>query len=350
LEIKDGVRYWRVPLRHTEGNARGHYLLEYALFFLAATALLSVLQPCRRYRLVQVNSLPDVLVFAAIVPRWLGAPVLLDLQECMPEFLATKFGLPARHPAVRALEFLEQLSIRFAHHVITPTELMRRTFINRGADARKITVVVDGSDETIFTIPDDWQEPAGGPKTFTLVSHGTVEEHYGLDTVIRAVKHLRVEIPGLRLKVYGTGSFLPILRRLSSDLEVDDIVAFSNGFVPMPELVRGIAAADIGVIALKRDPFRDVALPGKIFDFVLMNKPVISSRTRSVEEIFGSDCVELFESGDEYDLARAIRTLFGDPHRRNQMVRLAQARSAPLQWSQQRRIYRGVLDQLIAKS
>jgi hypothetical protein len=43
----------------------------------------------RRYRLVQVHSLPDVLVFAAAVPRLLGARLLLDLQECMPEFFAT---------------------------------------------------------------------------------------------------------------------------------------------------------------------------------------------------------------------------------------------------------------------
>ena len=145
------------------------------------------------------------------------------------------------------------------------------------------------------------------------MTHGTVEEHYGLDTVVNALAQLRGEIPGVRLQVYGTGSYLPTLRRLTSNLGVDDLVTFSNGFVPLPELVRGIAAADVGMIALKRDAFRDVALPGKIFDFVLLHKPVISSRTSSVEEIFGPECVELFESGDVLDLARAIRTLYHDP-------------------------------------
>jgi glycosyltransferase involved in cell wall biosynthesis len=350
IEMREGVRYWRLPLRHSQGGAAARYLAEYALFFLVTAALLSVLQLVRRFRLVQVNSIPDVLVLAAVVPRLLGARILLDLQECMPEFLATKFGLNSRHPAVRALERLEQLSIRFAHHVVTPTEPMRQTFVARGADPDKITVVIDGSDETIFAMPSDVFEPSDGSSTFTLVTHGTVEEHYGLDTVVSAIAHMRNEIPGVRLQVYGTGSYLPTLRRLTSSLGVEDLVAFSNGFVPLPELVRGIAAADVGIIALRRDPFRDVALPGKIFDFILLHKPVISSRTSSVEEIFGPECVELFESGDALDLARAIRTLYHDPERRERMIRLAVAKAEPLQWSRQRLVYRGVLDQLLAGS
>jgi glycosyltransferase involved in cell wall biosynthesis len=350
IEMREGARYWRIPLRHSVGSSAPRYLAEYAIFFLVTATLLAVLQPLRRYRLVQVNSVPDVLVLAAVVPRLLGAPILLDLQECMPEFLATKFGLPSRHPAVRALERLEQLSIRFAHHVITPTEPMRRTFVARGADPDKITVVMDGSDEAIFATRADLPEPSNDSRTITLVTHGTVEEHYGLDTVVKAVAQLRDEIPAVCLVVYGTGSYLPTLRRLTSNLGVEDLVTFSNGFVPLPELVRGIAAADIGIIALKRDPFRDVALPGKIFDFVLLHKPVISSRTSSVEEIFGPECVELFESGDALDLARAVRTLHHDRERRERMVRLAEAKAEPLQWSRQRLVYRDVVDRLLAGS
>ena len=350
LEKGEGTRYWRVPLRHSQGRAAARYVLEYATFFVVTTILLCILQIFRRYRLVQVNSLPDILVLAAVIPRVLGARILLDLQECMPEFLATKFGLHPGHPAVRALERMEQLSIRFAHHVITPTEPMRRTFIARGADPGKISVIMDGSDDRVFATPPDLLERPNDSNGFTLVTHGTLEEHYGLDTVVTAIVHLRGEIPGIRLEVYGTGSYLPTLRRLTGDLGAGDLVSFSNGFVPFPELVRGIAGADVGVIALRRDPFRDVALPGKIFDFILLHKPVISSRTSSVEEIFGPECVELFESGDALDLARAIRTLYLDPGRRERMTRLAEAKAEPLQWSRQRLLYRGVLDQLLARS
>ena len=47
-----------------------------------------------RFGLVQVHSLPDFLVFAALPLRLVGVPVLLDLHEAMPEFFVTRF--PAR--------------------------------------------------------------------------------------------------------------------------------------------------------------------------------------------------------------------------------------------------------------
>jgi glycosyltransferase involved in cell wall biosynthesis len=292
-----------------------------------------------------VNSLPDVLVFAAAVPRLLGARVLLDLQECMPEFFATKFGVGADHRVVRLIGKLEQLSIRFADAVITPTAAMRDVFVGRGADGDKVAVVMDGADEETF-------HPVAGTRagdgTFTLISHGTVEAHYGLDTVLEAVALLRDELPGLRLRIYGDGSDLPRLHTLAARLGVADRVYFSDGFVPIEELVTAISRADAGIVAMRRDPFRDVSLAGKMFDFIAMGKPVLSSRTRSVEQTLGPSCVELFESGDAEDLARALRLLHGDPERRDALVRRAGEVAAAYQWSRQRQIYQDVVARLTA--
>src|SRR3954451_4428879 len=124
------IRRLRVPGQRWKGPAG--YLVRYGWFFAAATVLLAVGQVRRRYAVVQVNSMPDVLVFAAVVPRLMGARVLLDLHECMPEFFAMKFGVGQRHPALRVLVAGEQASIRFADRVITCTEPMRQTFAARG--------------------------------------------------------------------------------------------------------------------------------------------------------------------------------------------------------------------------
>src|SRR6266545_2072685 len=223
VERGPGVTVWRLPLRHSRGRRAVRYLLEYGAFFVLAGGL--------------VTALPDALVCAAAVPRLLGARVLLDLQECMPEFFATKFGVDLVHPAVRTIARVERASIRFADLVITPTSQMREAFVARGANPGKITVVMDGADAEVFRpVP----EPARGT-AFTLITHGTVEPHYGIDTAIEAVALLREEIPGLRLSVYGDGSDLPRLRRLAADRGVADRVHFSGGFVPIEELVDAIA-------------------------------------------------------------------------------------------------------------
>jgi glycosyltransferase involved in cell wall biosynthesis len=326
----------RLPLRHRQGGGAAGYAAEYAAFLLAATSVVAVRHLRYRYRIVQIHSLPDVLVLAGLIPRLLGARLLLDLQECMPEFFATKFEVGPAHPVVRLLERLEQRAITLADHVITPTDQMRATFVGRGAAPEHITTVMDGADPAVFSPPSTGA--AASEAGFTLICHGTIEEHYGLDTVLRSVARLRGRIPGLTFEIYGDGSDLPRLRRLAESLAVEDLVRFSGRFVPLPELVAALGRADIGVLAMRRDPFRDVALPGKIFDFIAMGLPVVASRTRSMQETFG-DCVELFTADDPADLSRALLALHRDPPRRAALAAAARATSEPLRWEHQRRRY-----------
>lgn len=341
----DGLVVRRIAVDQSKGGVAG-YILRYLGFFAVAMVLSSVLHLRRRYSLVQVNSMPDALVFAAVVPRFLGARVLLDLHECMPEFYATKFAISDRHPVVRGIAWFEQAAIRFADLAITCSEQMREVFISRGAPPSKVGVVLNGSDETVF---DPARYPAHRRKQdrFTLVSHGTVEERYGLDTIVRAVALLKEEIPGLRLHIYGNGSYLGELRRLAAELGVEREVYFSGDFVPLDSLVRAIAESDVGVVAMKRDAFRDLTLCNKMYDFIAMRKPAIVSRTRSVEAYFDESCFLMFESGNAHDLARQIVRVYADEEIGDEMARRAQEVNAPYRWRYQQEIYREFVERLV---
>jgi hypothetical protein len=80
-------------------------------------------------------------------------------------------------------------------------------------------------------------------------------------------------------------------------------------------------ARELGVVAVKRTAFRELTHCNKMFDFIAMRRPAIVSRTQSVEAYFGRSCFLLFESGDERDLAQAIRTLYRDPALGDRLVR-----------------------------
>jgi len=335
---------WRLPLKHRRGGI-GNYVLEYAAFFVLAGALATILHIWRRYAVVQVNSIPDLLVFTAFGPRLMGARVLLDLHECMPEFYATKFKTDTSHPFVRLIAWLEQASIRFADRCLTCTDQMRETFVGRGAPATKIDVILNGADEDLFD-PRRFAPRASNPNRFVLISHGSVEERYGLDTAICAIALLRDEIPGMRLEIYGEGSYLDELRRLSAELDVEQQVHFSR-FVPLPELVRAIADADAGVVAIKRDIFRDLTLCNKMYEFISMRKPVIASRTKALEAYFDDMSFQLFDSGDVEDLARAIRDVYVDPQYREKLVHHAALAGESHRWHYQRQHYNQIMAALI---
>jgi glycosyltransferase involved in cell wall biosynthesis len=340
-----GASIRRLPLRQRRGGGM-RYIMEYAAFLLAAACMAGALHLRRRYDLVQVHSMPDALVFAAVIPRLLGARVVLDLHECMPEFFATKFKVEPTHPVPRLLAALEQLSIRFAHTVITCTEQMREAFVARGARGDKIHVILNSADEAIFNVAD---HPPKDRRTdgFTLICHGSIEERYGLDTVIRAVALLKDDLPGLRFEIYGEGSYRETLSELARNLGVEDRVSFSDGFVPMDELLDAIAAADAGVVAMKRDAFRDLTHCNKMFDFIVMRKPALVSRTRSVEAYFDESCFQLFTADDEQDLARAIREIHATPARGEALVQQAARANAPYRWERQRGIYQEVIAEVM---
>ena len=337
---------WRLPNLPGRGGA-AWYLAQYAWFMCLASLWTSVLQLRHSYDMVQVHSLPDTLVFAAWLPRILGVPVILDLQETMPEFFATKFGLDVTHFWVRVVGAFEQMSARFATHVLTCTEQMREAFTRRGTPAEKITVILNSADESVFA---PRPKPANkSADDFVVVCHGTIEERYGHEEVVQAVALLRSELPSLRLRIYGEGAHLPAIRELVARLGIEDQVWFSKGIVPLSELLEGIAGADLGVVAMRRDAFRDLTHCNKMFDFISMRIPAIVSRTRSVEEYFDEDCFELFESGDPADLARAIRRLWLDPARRTQLVERAAEVNEPYRWPRQQEIYRSTVGPILAR-
>jgi len=327
----------RLRLPRQRGGAVS-YVADYAIFFAAAFALLTWLHVRRRYQLVQVHSLPDPLVFVALVPKLTGAHVILDLHECMPEFFATKFDVPLDHWAVRAVAAGEQASIRFSDFTITCTAQMREAFVARGADPGKIGLVHNTAEEEVFD-PERHPPRARDNGRFTLICHGSVEERYGLDTAVKAVALLADEIPELRLNVIGRGAQLPELRELATQLDVRDRVDFSGRWVPIEDLLDAIADADAGIVAMKRDAFRDLVHCNKMYDLVAMRRPVITSRTRSVEAYFSDDAFLYFTADDPGDLARAIRVLHADPELGDRLVKRAEGEVEPYRWSHQRERY-----------
>ena len=347
VERFGSVTVHRVPPERGASTPRRR-AWEYALFLGGAMTLAARLHLRRRFDVVQANSTPDHAVFAALVPRLLGARVLLDLQEPMPEFCATKLQVGASHPVVRLVAVLEQASIRFADHTITCTDAMRAAYISRGADPKRISLVLNGSDETIFD-PDRFPPKPRSAEEFVLICHGSVEKHYGIDTVIRAVARAREVVPNLRLDVYGTGSEVAALKQLSESLSLNGAVRFSQGFVPIDELVQAIADADVGVVAMKRDPFRDLTLCSKMYDFICMHKPVIASRTACLQSYYGSDSFLLFESGDDAELARGIAELHGNVTLRQALVARAGAANEQHRWLHQREVYLKTIDGLVSR-
>ena len=176
---------------------------------------------------VQVHNLPDFLVFAAIVPKLRGVPVLLDLHDLMPEFFAGRFPGRGGGVAARAIAAQERWACRFADHVITVSDHWRSALIARGVPAARCSVVMNVADGAVFRpVPRPDRDDDG----FRLIYHGTLTRRYGPDLAIEAVGRLREELPAVSLTIIGRGDDLDALGAMRVRLGLTDRVGSATSW------------------------------------------------------------------------------------------------------------------------
>ena len=339
--VVNGVKITSLPAKHGRSSPL-RYVADYVWFFALAGATLTVRHLRRPYAVVQTNTMPDFLVFAAAVPKLLGTPVVLYLNEPMPELAETIF----RSPRLRTiLERVEQRALRFADRSVTVTEQLKQRFVERGADGERITVVLNGADPGVRI--GSWR-PAAARKNgvFTVMSHGLIEDRYGQDTIVEAASLLRDEMPDLRVVLTGRGTRVPALVEQIRSLGLEDVVRF-EGWVPHERLNDLLYEADVGIVAQKASPYSHLVHTNKMVDYWLFERPVIATRLRAVAETYGDDVLEYYEANDAVDLARAIRRLRAEPERRDELVRNAKATLRRTGWAAQREIYLDVFDDVV---
>jgi glycosyltransferase involved in cell wall biosynthesis len=300
-----GLRVYRVPVRHRR-RPLIRYPLEYTAFFLAALGITSWLGLRRRYAVVQVDNLPDVLVFAAPLPRWRGARLVFNMYELTPEMTAARFrGYPGR-ALVRINRWVEGAAVRWADHVIVVSQPCFEALRARGVKPGRMSVVLNTSAATAAG-PD---EVRGGPPT--LITHGTLVERYGVEVVIRAMAILGSSCPELSLRVVGGGEQMAELQRLTRALGLADMVTFT-GNLPWSETLREVRRATLGVVAVLADGYGQMMLPVKLLEYARFGVPAVCSRLTAIEAYFSADTVAYFRPGDEQDLAAQVLRLLRDP-------------------------------------
>ena len=102
-ESRDLLDVRRVSITRERGG-KFSYAYRYSAFILASSLILAWRSLRRRYDLVYVHNMPDVLVVSALIPKTLGAKVILDQHDPMPELATTIFGMDEGSLAVRVIQ------------------------------------------------------------------------------------------------------------------------------------------------------------------------------------------------------------------------------------------------------
>jgi glycosyltransferase involved in cell wall biosynthesis len=156
----------------------------------------------------------------------LGAKIILDIHDIVPEFYAAKFNAGKSNLITRALSLIERSCCSFAHHVIISNDLWYETLISRSVDKSKCTVFLNYPDTSIFSRIEIEGEYKEGP--FTIIYPGSLNYHQGVDISVKAMEKVRRVAPDVRFDIYGFGPMKSSLAKMIQSLHLQTLFSFMN--------------------------------------------------------------------------------------------------------------------------
>jgi glycosyltransferase involved in cell wall biosynthesis len=337
-ESLDGLEIFRVPLKRRR-KGKFEYAYQYSAFISISAAIFAWRSLARRYDLIYVHNMPDILVLSAMFPKALGTKVVLDLHDPMPELMMTIFGLQSESRSVRIIRKLETWSIARANSILTVNLAMKNLISSRSCRPEKIGVVMNSPDTRIFPLCSPAPEsglarPRG--KKFVIMYHGSIVERNGLDVAVEAVARIRESIPDLELRIFGPStSFLERVMQDVRSRNLDTCVRYL-GPRSLEGLVPEIQNCDIGVIPNQRNTFTDINTPTRIFEYLAIGKPVIAPSTQGILDYFDQQSLIFFEPGNAADLAGQIGNAYLHPRQTLETAERGQKIYKDHQWDRER--------------
>jgi len=323
-ETVAGVHVIRVPLPFQ--NRR--FLCDLAYYLCQRYLIVfSILRACRRHHIdaLHVHDLPYAFA-TTLAGRLLHLPVVFDMHEHYTVMVAMGFEAPAYRrfkplagPLLALLRLEERFACRRARKVIVVADEHVSRVASLGVPREDIVVVTNTEDHDAFSgLAIDQELCARHRDEFVILYMGMLNPHRGLETAIDAMPIVLGQIPNARLLIVGDGPSRGVLKQRVRAAGLGAHVTFT-GYQPFARLPSYITLSAAGLIPHISTPHIETTMPNKVFQCMLLGRPVIVSSVRPlVRVVRDAQCGVVFAERDPRSLADAVLQL-RDPQLRQRL-------------------------------
>ena len=272
-EVMDGIDVVRVKTYITANEGFARRILDYISFGVMG-GIAGLLQ-----------QRPDVIVstspqfFCACgawvlsVLRW--KPWVFELRDIWPASIMA-VGAMDKNVVIKLLEKLELFLYRRADRIVVVTNSFKAELIERGIEAGKIDVVINGVDlckyspvQTRNVALADEYSLAGKFVVGYIGTHGLA---HALDKVIDTAELLQ-DNDDIRFLFAGGGAERAALEQMALDRKLSNVVMMPRQPKEMMPAVWSLC--DISLISLRDTPLFSKVIPSKIFESMGMGLPMV---------------------------------------------------------------------------
>ncbi len=253
--------------------------------------------------------------------RAAGIPLIADLHENYPAAVRLYAWAQSRAGRLlvnpRAWDAYEKKVVPTADRVIVVIDEARDRLCALGVDPDRISVVENTVAATEFeTFPRDEALIAAARGEFVVTYLGHFDRHRGLETVLAAAERIGNAIARLRVVLVGSGATHGELIERARRLGLGDRVRFA-GWQPFERFPSYVLASSVCLIPHLKNAHTDTTIPHKLFHYMLLERPVVTSNCAPLERIVReSGCGAVYPSGDPAALARELIGLQDEERRR----------------------------------
>ena len=154
---------------------------------------------------------------------------------------------------------------------------------------------------------------------FVITYVGGFDIHRGLETVIQAMPEIVKKCENVKLVLVGKGQNSSELVKLAEEFKVGKHISF-EGWQPPSYLPSYIKASDICLIPHLKTVHTDNTIPHKLFQYMLLEKPVVATNCNPIQRIIEeTKCGLIYENKNSHQLADKIIKLYNSESLRKQM-------------------------------
>lgn len=349
-QVIDGVALYKYRPAPEAHGLLG-FVVEFVYSWLRTAWLSLAVRRERGFDVIQACNPPDTYWLLALLWRSRGVKFVFDHHDLNPELFLSRFGEPTSVGAraqLAGLRWLEKMTFRSAHRVISTNESYRQIAIRRGGRRPEHVTVVRSGPDTTRMRPVYPPESVRGDSEHLLVYLGIMGPQDGVDALLEVMEELvhRRGRKGLRAALLGFGDCLADLKRQCTRLGLDPYVTFT-GRADKAMIADYLSGADIGLGPDLKTPLNDVSTMNKTMEYMAYALPSVSFDLVETR-VSGADAVLYVPSGDVGAFADAVERLLDDAALRLEMAMYARRRVVDeLDWAPQSRAYVSVYDELL---
>jgi glycosyltransferase involved in cell wall biosynthesis len=257
---------------------------------------------------------PDVIVGLGIINTYLASKIS---KKCKIPLVYYWIDVLHTLISIKHLQFfgryIEKSTIKNSSYVITINKKLAEFVTELGADKEKNRVVGAGIDLARFNPNLDGYEVR---KTYgikeeevVLFFMGWLYQFSGLKEVALELAKVKDEKPDVKLLIVGDGDAFANLQRIREKYHLKNQVILA-GKQPYENIPSFIAAADICLLPAYPDEeiMQDI-VPIKMYEYMAMGKPVITTKLSGIMKEFGGDYGVIYVDKTEDVLNKAIELI-----------------------------------------